>query len=126
MTTPSVTDIESRISSSDLEVLRQCRRFVDERLTKEGARGRSAEVRGTAMLALIGAAAAFLVHIADKLPSFSGNPAGMKLGVILYIFAVLFLIKSIYYAVRTLGTLSQLRMEVDSVYEMQHCQKLKF
>ena len=50
----------------------------------------------------------------------------MKLGVILYIFAVLFLIKSIYYAVRTLGTLSQLRMEVDSVYEMQHCQKLKF
>jgi len=119
MSTPSLADIESRISSDDPEVLGRCLGFIDDRLKREADRARSAETRGTAMLALIGAGVAFLVHASDKLPSSGDGSADVTLPVVLYVATILFLAKSAYYAIRTLAVLKYFRLKADSVYEME-------
>lgn len=118
MSVPSIAEIEQRITSEDPDVLRECLRFIDDRLAKEEDRARTAENRGTAMLALIGAAVAFLVYIADELP-LNVDHGGVVLPLVTFAATILFLSKSTYYAIRTLGVLVQYRVTAESVFEVQ-------
>ena len=51
---PRLCEIRSKITSNDTEVLRHSLGFVQERLREEQDRGKAAETRAVAVLAILG------------------------------------------------------------------------
>lgn len=109
--------IIEQITSEDVEVLEQSLAFVRERSARENERGKAAEARATAMLAILGILAGFIVPLVDGISTVSGE---IKWSLIAALFgSLIFLLKGLYHAVGVLGVARQHRLAVESVFEFQ-------
>ena len=64
-----VSEIRNKISSNELNILKQSLTFVTERLSKEHLRSARAETRATTILAVAGILAGFVVHFSKLISS---------------------------------------------------------
>lgn len=113
----SISAIREMLSSNDIEVVRVCQKFVDERASLERMRGESAERRANIILSTLGASSAFLVFIASNL---LGNPG--KVGwtaIILYAASALWVSRSVWYCIKSIRTQNHYRVTEQSVFEVQ-------
>lgn len=113
----SISTIRRMLSSDDINVLRKCQEFVDERASLERMRGESAERRANIILSTLGASSAFLVFMASN---FLGDPE--KVGwitIILYAAAALWVSRSVWYCIKSIRTQSRYRLTEESVFEIQ-------
>ena len=62
-------EIRNQITANDVEVLRHSLGFVQERLREEQDRGKAAETRATAILAVLGILAGLIVPVATTIES---------------------------------------------------------
>ena len=110
-------EIRNQITANDAEVLRHSLGFVQERLREEQDRGKAAETRATAILAVLGILAGLIVPFATTIESVA-ETSRLFLYVI-YNASILFLLRGIYYAIRILGIAKQFRLTPNSVYDFQ-------
>ncbi|MBZ6380088.1 MULTISPECIES: hypothetical protein [Pacificimonas] len=109
--------IVEQIASKDLNVLQQSLAFVRERNTAENERGKAAEARATAMLAILGILAGFIVPLAQTISAADG---GMRWSLIAALLSSLtFLVKGLYHALGVLSVAKQYRLTVDTVLDFQ-------
>lgn len=109
--------ILEQITASDIDVLEQSLAFVRERSALENERGKAAEARATAMLAILGILAGFIVPLIESIDGITGE---IKWSLIATLFgSLLFLVKGLYYAVRILGVSKRHRLQIDSVFDFQ-------
>jgi hypothetical protein len=105
------------LSSDDINVVRKCQEFVDERASLERIRGESAERRANIILSTLGASSAFLVFMASNL---LGDPEKVGwIAIILYAAAALWVSRSVYYCIKSIRTQSRYRLTEESVFEVQ-------
>lgn len=113
----SIKQIKEMLSTDDINVVRLCQQFVDERADLERMRGEAAERRANIILSTLGASSAFLVFVASNL---LGDPerAGW-LVIVLYAASVLWVSRSVWYCIKSLRTQSRYRVTEESVFEVQ-------
>ncbi|UCC41429.1 MAG: hypothetical protein JSV96_08425 [Candidatus Aminicenantes bacterium] len=110
-------DIRSKVTSENLSILKRSLLFVDDRLALLRERGKQAETRATAMLAVSSILAGFVVHFGkslEKLKLFNS-----VLFAALYLAVIFFIIKSIYYSIKALWVLKGNELNTDLVFELQ-------
>jgi hypothetical protein len=113
----TIENIKQMLSSNDINVIRLCHKFVDERADQERMRGESAERRANIILSTLGASSAFLVFIASNLldkPDKVGD-----LVIILYAASALWISRSVWYCIKSIRAQSRYRITVESVFEVQ-------
>lgn len=110
-------EILEKITANDIDVLEQSLAFVRERSALENERGKAAEARATAMLAILGILAGFIVPLIESVHGIVGE---IKWSLIVTLFgSLLFLVKGLYHAVRVLGVSKRYRLNIDSVFDFQ-------
>jgi len=113
----SIESIKNQLSTNDIEVIKKCQEFIDDRSQLERIRGESAERRANIILSTLGASSAFLVFMASNL---LGDPDKVGwLVIILYAASALWLSRSVWYCVKSIRTQSRYRVTEDSVFEVQ-------
>lgn len=113
----SISTIRGMLSSDDINVVRKCQEFVDERASLERMRGESAERRANIILSTLGASSAFLVFMASNL---LGDPEKVGwIAIILYAAAALWVSRSVWYCIKSIRTQSRYRLTEESVFEVQ-------
>lgn len=113
----SISTIREMLSSDDINVVRKCQEFVDERASLERIRGESAERRANIILSTLGASSAFLVFMASNL---LGDPEKVGwIAIILYAAAALWVSRSVWYCIKSIRTQSRYRLTEESVFEVQ-------
>lgn len=113
----SISTIREMLSSDDINVVRKCQEFVDERASLERMRGESAERRANIILSTLGASSAFLVFMASNL---LGDPEKVGwIAIILYAAAALWVSRSVWYCIKSIRTQSRYRLTEESVFEVQ-------
>lgn len=115
--TNNLSDIEKKIQSDDEDVLRGLLEFAYRCRQREFDRGRTAETRATATLAMLGVVVGLIVSQGDGLPEVDGNNFWFL--AISYLIPLCFLLRGVIYALRVLGAAQGLRVEVDAVYDFQ-------
>ena len=110
-------DIRSKITSENLSILKRSLLFVDDRLALLRERGKQAETRATAMLAVSSILAGFVVHFGKTLEKL--KLSNSVLFAALYLAVIFFIIKSIYYSIKTLWVLKGNELNTDLVFELQ-------
>ena len=72
----SISEIQQKITSEDIDVLRQSLEFVRRCLLQENERGKAAETRATVMLGILGVIATLVIPGAENLATNSktGRP----------------------------------------------------
>ena len=110
-------EIRNQITANDAEVLRHSLGFVQERLREEQDRGKAAETRATAILAVLGILAGLIVPFTTTIESVMET--GRLFLYVIYAASISFLLRGIYYAIRILGIAKQFRLTPDSVYDFQ-------
>ncbi|MDZ4058322.1 MAG: hypothetical protein U1D69_15425, partial [Polynucleobacter sp.] len=112
-----ISAIREMLSSNDINVVRKCQEFVDERAGLERMRGESAERRANIILSTLGASSAFLVFMASNLLD---DPEKVGwLAIILYAAAALWVSRSVWYCIKSIRTQSRYRLTEESVFEVQ-------
>ena len=114
--TQRLTDIRASIPSTDEAVLRQSLAFVHQRLKEEQDRGKAAETRASAIVAILGIFLGLFIPFILTI-----KPAIKDEYEFVYLFlgtAILFLLRGIYYALRILGVSKQYRLTVNYVNEI--------
>ena len=116
-------EIRERITSENIDVLEQCLRFARECSNYENERGKIAESRATAMLALLGILAGFIVPLAESI----SNTDSDSRRILFFVFSasLIFLVKGIYYAVRVLSVSIKYRLVIEAVYDFQPLSKVE-
>lgn len=113
----SISTIREMLLSDDINVVRKCQEFVDERASLERIRGESAERRANIILSTLGASSAFLVFMASNL---LGDPEKVGwIAIILYAAAALWVSRSVWYCIKSIRTQSRYRLTEESVFEVQ-------
>ncbi|MEO1985123.1 MAG: hypothetical protein ABGX47_00485 [Martelella sp.] len=112
-----ILEIREQLVSEDIDVLEQSLRFASARGAQEAERGKAAEARATAMLAILGILAGFIVPLVGTIDAAKGDDKWSLL--ILFLGSLLFLVKGLYYAVRVLGVSKMYRLEIDTVFDFQ-------
>lgn len=113
----SISTIREMLSSDDINVVRKCQEFVDDRASLERMRGESAERRANIILSTLGASSAFLVFMASNL---LGDPEKVGwIAIILYAAAALWVSRSVWYCIKSIRTQSRYRLTEESVFEVQ-------
>lgn len=115
--TQSLPEIEEKIQSDDEDVLLHSLDFAYKCRQREYNRGRVAETRATATLAILGILVGLLVPQFESLPD-SGDGSFWFLAAS-YVIPLFFLLAGIVYAFKGLGASQGLRVEVDTVFEFQ-------
>ena len=113
----SLSDIEKAIQSNDQGVLQRSLDFAYRCRQREYDRGRMAEARATATLAILGVLVGLLIPQGGSLPD-SGD-ASFSFLAASYVIPLLFLLAGIVYAIKGLGVIQGLRVEVDTVFDFQ-------
>ena len=114
---PRLREIRNQITANDAKVLRHSLGFVQELLRAEQDRGKTAETRATAVLAVLGILAVLMVPFIATI-----EPVTETSRPFLYVIlaaSISFLLRGIYYAIRTLGIAKQFRLTPYSVYDFQ-------
>ena len=104
---PRLCEIRSKITSNDTEVLRHSLGFVQERLREEQDRGKAAETRAVAVLAILGILAGFIVPFAATIESVV--ECSRPFLYVIFAAPILFFLRGICYAIRILGITKQFR-----------------
>lgn len=110
-------DIRNYITSNDAKVLEQSLTFVKQRAVQEAERGKVAETRATAMLAVLGILAGLVVPRIESL----AKPAGDNWWFLLVAFlaSLLFLGRGLFYAIKVLSVRKQYWVKPETVYDFQ-------
>ena len=117
----SICDIRSKITSTDIDVLRQSLEIVRRCALQENERGKAAETRATVMLGILGGIATLAIAGAGA----GGLPKSAKLTgtewllFVCIISCLLFLVKALFYAIRTIGVAKGYRLEPHLVFDLQ-------
>lgn len=113
----SISAIREMLSSTDINVIRTCEKFVDEKADLERMRGESAERRANIILSTLGASSAFLVFMASNL---LGDPDQVGwLTIILYAASALWVSRSVWYCIKSIRIQSRYRVTEESIFEFQ-------
>jgi hypothetical protein len=110
-------EISKRLTSEDSGTLKQSISFVNDRISLIRDRAKVAETRATAMLAVSGILAGFVVHFGAKLES-DKTPENVLFAV-LYLASILLLIKAIYYAIKALWVLRGYELNPELAFDLQ-------
>ena len=115
----SISEIQQKITSEDIDVLRQSLEFVRRCLLQENERGKAAETRATVMLGILGVIATLVIPGAENLATNSkpGDPGWLLLAC--FVSCLLFLIKALFYAIRTISIVKKYRLEPQMVFGLQ-------
>jgi len=124
-------EIRARVTSESIPVLRQALRFVNEKLSEERSREVTGERRATAVLAVVGILAGFIVNLIsfvlriigllDK-TSWSELWAAILLYA-LYVGSIGFLLKGGFYGIQALKSLSGNRLTPELALDTQTMQE---
>ena len=107
----SITEIRQKITSSNVDVLMQSLDFARRYLLQENERGKAAETRATVMLGILGVIATFVITGAETLPTGSKPSDAEWLLLACFVSCLLFLLKALFYAIRTIGVAKKYRVE---------------
>ena len=113
----SLSEIEEAIQSSNQAILQRSLEFAYRCRQREYDRGRMAEARSTATLAILGVLVGLLVPQGADLPS--KDDGSFWFLAASYVIPLLFLLVGIVYAFKGLGASQGLRVEVDTVLDFQ-------
>lgn len=112
-----IREIREQLLSEDIDVLEQSLRFASARSEQEAERGKAAEARATAMLAILGILAGFIVPLVGAVEATESDSKWSLLA--LFLGSLLFLVKGLYNAMRVLGVSKMHRLEIDTVFDFQ-------
>ena len=115
--------IRSKVTSENINILKRSLLFVDDRIALQRERAKMAETRATAMLVVVGILAGFVVHFGKTLDSIKVSDS--ILFAALYLAAIFFIIKSIYYSIKTLWVLKGNELNADLIFELQDCSEVE-
>ena len=115
----AITEIRRKITSNDIDVLRQSLEFARRCLVQENERGQAAETRATVMLGILGVIATFVITGAGALPTTSKPSEAEWLLLTCFVSCLLFLLKALFYAIRTIGVAKKYRVEPGLVLDWQ-------
>ena len=115
----SISEIQRNISSENVDVLTQSLEFVNRCLRQENERGKAAETRATVMLGILGVIATLVIAGAENLPTNSKLGDAGWLLLTCFASCLLFLVKALFYAMRTIGISKKYRLEPQMVYDLQ-------
>jgi membrane-associated HD superfamily phosphohydrolase len=118
------SEIEEKINSDDIKVLKICESFIDDRLEKENARGESAERRANMVLGTVGAGTILMVFWSKMIIVDDADSAGG--GVMLfYTICSLLLVKAIWYAVKSSTVQSRYQIPPENIFELSELSELQ-
>lgn len=117
MTNASLAQVGEMIQSSDRAVLLRCLDFAYRCHERESNRGRTAETRATATLAILGVVVGLVVPQAANLPQMCTQSFWFLATT--YVVPLLYLLTGIVHAFCVLSATQRLRVEVDTVFELQ-------
>lgn len=112
-----IEEIRAKLTSNDEIVLRHSLHLASECFKEEMERCKAAETRATAILATLVIFTGFTAPFMDIIQSESESTRPFFC--LTFIAFLLFLVKGIYYAVKTLGVSMRYRLEPSTVYEFQ-------
>ena len=115
----SIREIQSRITSQDVDVLRQSLEFVRQCHLQELERGRVAETRATVMLGILGVIATLVIPSAGVLTTSTELNDRQWFLLVCFVACLLFLAKALAYAIRTISISKRYRLEPIMVYDQQ-------
>lgn len=110
-------EIRKSITSKDIAVLNQSLDFVRLRASLEAERGRNAETRATAMLAVLGLLAGLIVPLIESITKVTGDGKWFLFAT--FLASLLFLVKGLLYAIRVFGVSKRYRLKPETVYDFQ-------
>jgi len=113
----AMLDIRNYITSNDVKVLEQSLTFVKQRAVQEVERGKAAETRATAMLAILGVLAGLIVPRIESLSKIAGESRWFLLAA--FLAGLFFLGKGLIYALKVLSVRKQYRVKPEAVYDFQ-------
>ena len=120
-----ISEIQRKITSEDADVLRQSLEFVHRCLRQENERGKAAETRATVMLGILGAIATLVITGAENLPTDSELGDAGWLLLACYVSCLLFLVKALFYAIRTISISKKYRLEPQMVFDLQDASQVE-
>lgn len=110
------SELQQKVTSSDIEVLKISEKFLDEKIDSEYKRGESAEKRAGLIIGTLGACSAILVFFArNTLQSNESDP----LITAIYIFAALWLARAVWYANKSFKTQSRKQFTHHNIFSIQ-------
>lgn len=115
----SISEIRRKITSENVDVLRQSLEYVHRCLRHENERGKAAETRATVMLGILGVIATLVIASAESLPTSSKLEDAGWLLLVCFVSCLLFLLKALFYAIRTIGVSKKYRLKPHLVYDLQ-------
>ena len=115
----AITEIRQKITSNDIDVLKQSLEFARRCLVQENERGKAAETRATVMLGILGVIATFVITGAETLPTTSKPSDAEWLLLACFVSCLLFLLKALFYAIRTISVAKKYRVKPDMVLAWQ-------
>jgi len=115
-------EIRKQLSSNNPEILKQALEFVTEKLDIERSRERRAEDRATAMFAVSGILAGFVVNFSQSL-TLPGQ-TGWLILLSLYLGSMVFLIKSGLYSILALWSLKGYEITPKLAFDIQFLSKV--
>ena len=110
-------DIRNCITSNDVKVLEQSLTFVKQRAAREVDRGKAAETRATAMLAVLGVFTGLIVPRIESLANIAGDSRWFLL--VVFLSSLLFLVRGLVYAIKVLSVGKQYQATPETVYDFQ-------
>ena len=111
-------EINEKIKTKDKETLLHCLEIINEHHNKENQRGISSTNKLNSMLTLMGVGSALLLFFGNFL--FSKNEVQYDILIkIFFLFATAFLIKSIYYSIKTMSVRKIYRLNPDLIFDIQ-------
>jgi hypothetical protein len=118
----TIKNIRELLSSNDINIIKLCEKFVDERASLERMRGDAAERRANIILSTLGASSAFLVFIASTLLSKQNNTEWLI--IFLYAASAMWVSRSVWYCIKSIRTQSRYGLKEECVYEVQEKSEL--
>ncbi len=113
----TISTIKKLLSSNDINVIKICQEFIDEKSEIERLRGEAAERRANIILSTLGASSAFLVFIASNF--FNNSIKVDWILIVLYSFTSLWLFKSVWYCIKSIRSQSRFRLTEETIFEIQ-------
>lgn len=113
-----IDEIQEKLSSEKIEVLKQSLVFVTERISNERDRASKAETRAVATLAFSGVLSSIVVIRSPNIFQYSGS-ASWVLVFTLYVTTIVFLLKSAVFSFQALGVLKRNEVTPDLIFELQ-------
>ena len=115
----TIREIQRKITSEDVDVLKQSLELAHRCLRQENDRGKAAETRATVMLGILGVIATLVIAGADDVSTNSEHADAGWLLIACFVSCELFLVKALFYAIRTISISKKYRLEPQTVYGLQ-------